>query len=96
MLQSLKLALQQIINDIDSGNSNITEDQQQEALEFVRKLLDPMLTLTESADYIGVCKNTFNNYIDKGLIPKGIKRRGTNSLFWNKTDLDKYLKNKKK
>ena len=96
MLQTLKLALQQLLNDIDSGNSNITEDQEQEILKCIRKITDSMLTLTEAADYIGVCKATFNNYIDKGLIPKGTQKRGTSSLFWNKVDLDEYIKNKKK
>ena len=36
----------------------------------------------------------FDNYIRKGLIPKGHKRPGFKELSWNKYDLDKYLNEK--
>jgi predicted DNA-binding transcriptional regulator AlpA len=52
------------------------------------------MTKVESANYIGVSRATFDNYISKGLIPKGSKRPGLNNLMWNKSDLDKYLKTK--
>ena len=94
MLKIIKAILQQWIDDIDSGNSNISEEQQEEILEFCQKLTSKELTKTESADYIGVSRATFDNYISKGLIPKGSKRPGLNNLMWNKSDLDKYLKTK--
>jgi len=45
----------------------------------------------ESANYIGVSRATFDNYIKNGWIPKGMKRLGFNELSWNKSDLDKFL-----
>lgn len=91
MLQLIKTILQQFIDDIDSGNSNITEQQQQELLNIICKINSKELSKIESADYIGVSRATFDNYITKGLIPKGHKRQGFKELSWNKSDLDNFL-----
>ena len=91
MLNTLKSLLQQFIDDIDSGNSNISSDEQQELINFLQKINSKELSRIESADYIGVSVSTFDNYVNKGFIPKGKKKRGS-TLFWNKCDLDKYLK----
>ena len=93
-LELLKLSLLQLVNDIDSGNSNISEHQQKEVLSFIQRLLSPDLTKLESADQIGVCRATFDNYIKKGLIPEGEHHRGSNELRWKRYDLDNYLNNK--
>ena len=49
------------------------------------------LSKLESAEYIGVSRATFDNYIAKGWIPEGKKRVGFKEKFWYKYDLDKYL-----
>lgn len=96
MIKLIKSLLAQIINDLDSGNSNISEDEQQEIINLLTKINQKELSKLESANYIGVSRATFDNYINKGLIPKGHKRVGLNTLFWNKSDLDKYLDNVRK
>lgn len=95
MLQLIKLALQQFIDDIDSGNSNVNEQQQQELLDLINKINSKELSKIESANYIGVSRATFDNYIIKGLIPKGHKRQGFKELSWNKSDLDNFINNEK-
>lgn len=92
MLQTIKLLLKQILDDIDAGNSNISESEQQELTELIQKITSKKLSTIQAADYIGVCRSTFKNYVDKGLIPKGIKEQGVHSLFWYKCDLDKFIK----
>lgn len=94
MLQLIKLALQQFIDDIDSGNSNVNEQQQQELLDLINKINSKELSKIESANYIGVSRATFDNYINKGLIPQGIKYQGRSNLLWKKSDLDKFLNEK--
>lgn len=94
LLKILKNLLQQIINDIDSGNSNITESEQKEIINFIQKFNQKELSKIESANYIGVSRATFDNYIKKGLIPEGKKRQGFKELSWLKSDLDKYLNEK--
>lgn len=92
MLQLIKTALQQFINDIDSGNSNVTEEQQTKILDLLRELNSGELSKIQAAEYIGVSRATFDNYINKGLIPKGEKRPGFKELFWYKKDLNKFIK----
>jgi len=65
-----------------------------ELLELLQRISTKELSKTEAANYIGVCRATFDNYIDRGLIPKGHKRQGFKELSWNKCDLDKYLNEK--
>lgn len=90
----IKLILKQILKDLDSGNSNISEEQQEEIINLYQRMSLKEMTKVESADYIGVSRATFDNYISKGLIPKGSKRPGLSSLLWSKSDLDKYLETK--
>ena len=93
MLQLIKIALKQFINDIDTGNTNITEEQQKELLSLLLQFNQKEYSKIEAANYIGVSRATFDNYINRGWIPKGKKRQGINNLFWNKSDLDEFLNN---
>ena len=96
MLQLIRTLLNQFIDDIDARNTNISEEQQKEVIDLIQRINSKKLSKLESADYIGVSRATFDNYVNKGLIPKGEKRQGVSSLFWNKSDLDNYLKTKNK
>ena len=69
----------------------MSQEQQLEALSLLYKLTSTELSKIEAAEYIGVSRATFDNYINKGLIPKGRKRQGFKELFWNKNDLDEYI-----
>lgn len=95
MIQTIRMLLQQYINDIDSGNTNIDESQQREVIELLQKINSKQLSKIESANYIGVSRATFDNYVKNGLIPKGQKKLGWKELSWNKSDLDKFLDAKK-
>ena len=70
MLKVLRSLLEQLINDIDSGNSNIPEEQELETIQFIQKITSKQLSKLESANYIGVSRATFDNYINRGLILK--------------------------
>lgn len=94
MLRLIRNLLEQIVNDIDSGNSNISQDDQQEVLSLIQKFTSKELSKLEAADYIGVSRATFDNYIKNGQIPQGRKRKGFKELSWNKSDLDKFLNGK--
>lgn len=94
MLRLIRNLLEQIVNDIDSGNSNISQDDQQEILSLIQKFTSKELSKLEAADYIGVSRATFDNYIKNGQIPQGRKRKGFKELSWNKSDLDKFLNGK--
>jgi predicted site-specific integrase-resolvase len=47
------------------------------------------MSKTEAAEYIGVCRATFDNYVKNGYIPRGTSsHKDTKTLFWWKSDLD--------
>lgn len=58
MLRIIRNLLQQIIDDIDSGNSYMSEKEQLEAIDFINKINSKELSKLESADYIGVSRAT--------------------------------------
>ena len=92
MLKIIRNLLQQIIDDIDSGNSKISEGEQFEVIKFINKINSKELSKIEAAEYIGVSRATFDNYIRDGKLPRGVKRPGFKELSWNKYDLDEFLK----
>ena len=96
MLQLIKIILQQFIDNIDVGNSKISEQDEQDIIELLQKINQQELSKVESANYLGVCRATFDNYIAKGLLPKGHKRQGFKELSWNKSDLYEFKQMKQK
>lgn len=46
---------------------------------------------TEAADYLGVSRATFDNYVRDGFIPKGKQIGKFKELRWYKSDLDVFL-----
>lgn len=89
MINIIREELVQALQRIDSGNSNISEDDQLELIKIFRKINTDELSKIESYNYLGISRGTFDNYIKKGIIPKGHKIQGINALVWNKYDLNK-------
>lgn len=101
MLKVIRELLSRIINDIDTGNSNITEEESIELVkvlsEFTNK--DHRMSKYSACQYLNISRATFDNYVKEGKIPKGKHEIGFKELSWNKRDLDKFIKdnyNKKK
>ena len=91
MIQILRNALKQLLNDIDSGNTNISESEEQEIISFIQKINSKEYSKVEAYQYLGVSRSTFDNYVQKGLIPEGKKKAGFNEKIWYKNDLDEFL-----
>ena len=96
MLKLIKNHLLQIIDNIDSGNSNLNEEQCIEALALIKNFSDRTERLSKynACKYINVSRATFDNYIKEGKLPKGKKVAGFKELSWTKKELDEYLKRK--
>ncbi len=88
-LKLIRDILAQIVNDIDIGNSNISEDQYDEIIEQIRFFSDANTKLSkcQAAKYLGVSRATFDNYVKDGKIPPGRKQQGFKELFWTRSDL---------
>lgn len=97
MLKSIiKSLLQKFIDDIDTGNCNMTMEEQSKVISVLPNIANPdqRMSKIQACDYLGVSRATFDNYVRDGFIPKGIKQEGFKELSWNKADLDIFLASK--
>lgn len=92
MINVLKNILQAIIDKIDAGNSNLTEEQIIMVVDMLKPytLYEPYTTAAKAHTYLGISMKTFRNLIKTGELPKGIKEAGDSSLKWLKTDIINY------
>lgn len=97
MIQVIKELLLNIIQNIDSGNSNISET---DAIKIVRVLSeytrkDNGISKYAACEYLNISRATFDNYVREGKIPRGKHEIGFKELRWYKKDLDEFIKKMK-
>ena len=96
MLKVIRSILQKFIDDIDADNSNLSYEEQCNIIRILSNVnigQENEMNKTQAADYIGVCRATFDNYVRDGLIPKGKQIGSFKELRWYKSDLDLFLVN---
>ena len=96
MLKIIRNILQKFIDDIDADNTNITYEQQCDIIKILSNVdlgQDNEMNKTEAADYLGVSRATFDNYVRDGFLPKGRQVGHFKELRWYKSDLDVYKAN---
>lgn len=93
MINVIRDQLKRIIDDIDCGNTNLSEEEEMEVIKTLRKLARKDLPLSKSQayTYLGISRATFDNLVREGKLPKGKKQQGFKELFWYKKDLKKYI-----
>ena len=93
MLKVIKNLLQNVIEDIDAGNSNISENDAVEIIktlsEYTRK--DKGISKYAACEYLNISRATFDRYVSEGKLPKGKHEIGFKEKFWLKKDLDEYI-----
>lgn len=92
MIKIIKNLLLKIISDIDSGNSNITEN---DAIKIIQLLKDYTDTTqyynrTQAAKYLHCSIQSFDIYRKEGKISEGIKQAG-GVRQWTKKQLDDFI-----
>jgi predicted DNA-binding transcriptional regulator AlpA len=92
MLQLIKKMLLKIVDDIDAGNSNLSESELVEAIESIKRFTNKKEDFSKysAANYLNMSRATFDNYVAEGKIPHGVKKQGFKDLRWYKEDLDKF------
>lgn len=95
MLKIIRKLLQQLLDDIDAGNSNITEEEGIKIYELLNSIHDPYVSLYEACRILNVSRATFYNLINDGTVPKGIKRTGFKELCWKKSEIMKVAEERK-
>ena len=89
MLDVIKDQLLKIVDDIDCGNSELTEEEALNTVKLLKKYTrkDTPMSKVQAYTYLGVSRATFDNLVKEGKIPKGRKQVGFKELFWYKRDL---------
>ena len=97
MLKVIKLLLEKIINDIDCGNSNITEDEAMDIIKIIKSYTDKTQRLSkyQACQKLNVSRATFDNLAREGIIPRGEKVIGFKELFWEEKVLDKIIESRR-
>lgn len=97
MLKLVKELLLKLVDDIDTGNSNIEETQQVELVKLLQTYTDKSHKLSkyQACKYLNISRATFDNYVRAGILPVGKKEAGFKEKFWEKKDLDKFIKDRK-
>lgn len=92
MLKVVRNLLAKIIDDIDVGNSNITENGAIELAKVLQSYTDKTLKMSkyQACQYLNISRATFDNYVREGKIPRGKKEAGFKELFWIQKDLDEF------
>lgn len=98
MLTVIKQLLLKVIDDIDAGNSNLTEEEEIEVIKMLKKYThkDKPMSKVQAYTYLNISRATFDNLIRENKLPQGKKQQGFKELYWTKKDLDKYIKTYKK
>ena len=98
MIDIIKKYLLKIIDNIDAGNSNLTESEAIELVDTLKRLTDreKRLSKYEACRYLNVSRATFDNYVREGKLPRGKHVAGFKELGWFKKDLDKFIKDCKR
>lgn len=98
ILKTISDLLKKIVNDIDCGNSNISEGEALKLLDIIKGYTDKTERLSKygAYTYLNMSRATFDNLIRDGKIPKGTKVAGFKELSWLKKDLDNYIKKYRK
>lgn len=98
MLKLIRNHLLKIVEDLDTGNSNLSDEEEVELLNLVVKLTDKTKRLSkyQACQYLNISRATFDNYVREGKIPKGTHQAGFKELSWSQKDLDSFIKEHKK
>lgn len=90
MLQIIRNLLLKIVDNIDAGNSNLTQEESIKVIEALRSFTEKDIVLSkyQACQYLNISRASFDNYVRSGKLPQGRKQAGFKELSWTKKDLD--------
>lgn len=93
MMRLIKKYLLQMVDDIDAGNTNITEEEAIQLAATLKEYTDKTKRLSkyQACQYLDVSRATFDNYVRAGKLPRGKHEAGFKEPSWSKKDLDNFI-----
>lgn len=97
MIDLIRRLLVKTINDIDAGNSELTDEDALKLIDILKEfsVKNVFLSKYQAYNYLNISRATFDNYVREGKLPKGKKRQGFKELGWYRKDLDEYIEKSK-
>ena len=94
MIKVIRNLLLKIVDNIDAGNSNITENEAMELAKVLQSYTDKTVKMSkyQACQYLNVSRATLDNYVREGKLPRGKKEAGFKELFYTQKDLDEFKK----
>lgn len=94
MIEVIKRYLLKIVDGIDTGNSNINDEEALELVDTLKRLTDKESRISkyEACKYLNISRATFDNYVREDKLPKGKKVAGFKELSYSKKDLDEFIR----
>ena len=91
MLSIIKNILKNLVKDIDSGNSNITEQEGKEIIELLSTINEDRISKYQACQYLNISRAKFDNLIREGKLPEGRHQAGFKEKYWKKSEILKYI-----
>lgn len=92
MIKLIRNILEDYINKIDSGNSNLDEESAISILKAITDSTDMSKKVSKykACQILHISRATFDNYVKEGKLPKGEHEIGFKELRWSLYDLNKF------
>jgi predicted DNA-binding transcriptional regulator AlpA len=81
--------LRRVADDLDSGNSKISDS---EAADIMETVCHREISKAQVCNYLNTGRSNFDSLIREGKMPKGKKVVGFKELRWYKDEIDACLK----
>lgn len=85
MLEILRKHLLRIVDDIDAGNSEMSEKELYEITDLLKRynFRDKYISKYQAYTYLNMGRAQFDNLVRDGKLPKGKKIEGFKELQWS-------------
>ena len=94
--KSISKFFRDIADNVEANNTYASEDELLEICDMIGFMVNPESKLSkyQAVKFLGISRATFDNYVAKGLLPKGMEQQGFKEKFWYKRDLIKFKESK--
>ena len=91
MVNIIKKLLEKILTDIDSGNSNITEEEGEQIIDLLRNVTEQKMSKYQACQYLNISRAKFDNLVREKKLPEGRHQAGFKEKYWKKSEILKYI-----
>lgn len=98
MLHIVRNILACLINDIDAGNSNLSEEDCIKVINLIKEYSNKDIEFSkyQAYTYLNLRRAQFDNLVREGKLPKGKKVTGFKELRWSRKEIDEYDRRRNK